>query len=50
MLRIGLINQHFPRYKEYKEDFIRDLAEQYKDILPYKVYEAMMNRKIEIDD
>ena len=40
----------FARYKEYKEDFIQDLAEQYKDILPYKVYEAMMNWKIEIDD
>ena len=33
-----------------KEDFIQDLAEQYKDILPYKVYEAMINWKIEIDD
>ena len=40
----------FTRYKEYKEDFIQDLAEQYKDIIPYKVYEAMMNWKIEIDD
>lgn len=40
----------FARYKEYKEDFIQDLAEQYKDILPYKVYEAMINWKIEIDD
>lgn len=40
----------FTRYKEYKEDFIQDLAEQYRDILPYKVYEAMMNWKIEIDD
>ena len=40
----------FARYKEYKEDFIRDMAEQYKDILPNKVYEAMMEWKIEIDD
>lgn len=40
----------FARYKEYKEDFIQDLAEQYKDILPNKVYDAMMNWKIEIDD
>ena len=40
----------FARYKEYKEDFIRDMAEQYKDEIPYKVYEAMMNWKIEIDD
>lgn len=40
----------FARYKEYKEDFIQDIAEQYKDILPYKVYRAMMNWEIEIDD
>lgn len=40
----------FARYKEYKEDFICDLAEQYRDVIPYKVYEAMMNWKIEIDD
>lgn len=40
----------FARYKEYKEDFIKDMAEQYKDEIPGKVYEAMMGWKIEIDD
>ena len=40
----------FARYKKYKEDFIQDLAEQYRNVIPYKVYEAMMNWKIEIDD
>ena len=40
----------FARYKEYKEDFIKDIAEQYRDIIPDKVYKAMMNWKIEIDD
>ena len=40
----------FARYKEYKEDFIQDMAEQYKDEIPNKVYEAMMGWKIEIDD
>lgn len=40
----------FARYKEYKEDFIQDIAEQYRDVIPHKVYEAMMNWKIEIDD
>ena len=40
----------FARYKEYKEDFIKDMAEQYKDKIPYKVYEAMMNWDIEIAD
>lgn len=40
----------FARYKEYKEDFIQDMAEQYREKIPYKMYEAMMNWKIEIDD
>lgn len=40
----------FARYKKYKEDFIRDMAEQYKDEIPDKVYEAMVGWKIEIDD
>ena len=40
----------FARYKEYKEDFIRDLAEQYREQIPDKVYDAMMSWKIEIDD
>ena len=40
----------FTRYKEYKEDFIQDMAEQYRNVIPHKVYEAMMNWKIEIDD
>lgn len=40
----------FARYKEYKEDFIKDMTEQYRNEIPDKVYEAMMNWKIEIDD
>lgn len=40
----------FARYKEYKEDFIQDMAEQYRDEIPNKVYEAMMGWKIEIGD
>lgn len=52
-IKLGTFNTAeaaFARYKEYKEDFIQDLAEQYKDVIPHKVYEAMMNWKIEIDD
>ena len=40
----------FARYKEYKEDFIKDIAEQYKAEIPDKVYQAMMNWVIEIKD
>lgn len=40
----------FAMYKEYKEDFIKNMAKQYKDVIPDKIYEAMMNWKIEIND
>lgn len=40
----------FLRYKEYKEDFIKDIAEQHKDKIPNKIYQAMMNWQIEITD
>ena len=40
----------FARYKEYKEDFIKDMAEQYRGSIPDKTYQAMINWKIEIDD
>ena len=37
-------------YKEHKEQLIKEMAEQYKNIIPYCVYEAMMNWKVEITD
>lgn len=46
----GNAESAFARYKEYKEDFIKDMAEQYKDKIPDKVYQAMMNWEIEITD
>ena len=35
---------------KYKEDFIKDMAEQYKDKIPDKVYQAMLKWTIEITD
>lgn len=40
----------FCRYKEYKEDFIKDMAEQYKEKIPDKIYQAMINWVVEITD
>lgn len=40
----------FAVYKEYKEKFIKDIAEKYRGRIPDKVYQAMMKWKIEIDD
>jgi hypothetical protein len=48
--RFNTVEEAFARYKEYKEDFIKDMAEQYKDVLPHRVYEAMLNWIVEIDD
>lgn len=53
LIKLGTFHtadQAFYRYKEYKEDFIQDLAEQYKGKIPQKVYESMMNWEIEITD
>ncbi len=52
-VKLGTFNNvedAFARYKEYKEDFIKDLAEQYKEDIADKVYRAMMNWEIEITD
>lgn len=48
--RFGSAEEAFARYKEYKEDFIKDIAEQYKGEIPDKLYKAMMNWKVEITD
>lgn len=48
--RFDTVEDAFARYKLYKEDFIKDIAEQYKGKIPDKVYQAMLNWKIEIDD
>ena len=40
----------FAKYKEYKEKFIKDIAEKYIERLPFKVYEAMMSWEVEITD
>lgn len=44
------VESAFAKYKEYKEDFIKKIARQNRKRIPYKVYEAMMGWKIEIDD
>lgn len=46
----GTVEEAFARYKLYKEDFIKDIAKQYKGKIPDKVYQAMLNWKIEVED
>lgn len=40
----------FSVYKEFKENVIKEVAEDYKSIIPYVLYEAMYNYEVEIDD
>ena len=50
---IGVFNtpeEAFYKYKEFKENYIKEVAEEYKDVIPVKLYEAMYRYKVEIDD
>ena len=45
------------KYKEYsvvakkaKEDYIKEVAELYKDQIDIRVYEALMNYEVDIND
>lgn len=52
-IKLGTFNtveEAFDKYKITKEKLIKDVAEKYKDMIPSKTYEAMMNWKIEIID
>lgn len=44
------LNKHFKFIKKFKENYIKEVAEQYRDLIPQKLYDGMMNYKIEIDD
>ena len=40
----------FEVYKNFKEKYIKKIAEEYKDEIPQKLYDAMIKYEIEIDD
>lgn len=42
--------QAFTTYKNFKENYIKQVADEYKKLIPSKLYEAMYNYKIEIND
>lgn len=44
------IEDAFNAYKEFKETEIKQIADEYKDKIPDKLYEAMHNYKVEITD
>lgn len=40
----------FFAYKQFKENYIKEVAEEYKNRIPKKLYDAMYNYKVEITD
>lgn len=40
----------FEAYKMFKEKYIQKVADEYRDIIPNNLYEAMYNYKVEIND
>lgn len=51
--KIGRFNtpeEAFNAYKQFKEKYIKQVADEYKDKIPKKLYEAMYNYKVEITD
>ena len=44
------IDEAFQAYKVAKENYIKQVADEYKDKIPYRLYEAMYNYEVEITD
>lgn len=44
------VEQAFEIYKKAKEDYIKEVADEYKDRIPHKLYVAMYNWVVEMDD
>ena len=40
----------FCAYKKFKEEYIKCVANEYKDLIPNKLYKAMMEYEVEIND
>lgn len=44
------VEEAFKVYKQFKENYIKEVAEEYKHKIPVKLYEALINYKVEITD
>ena len=42
--------QAFYTYKVFKENYIKEVADEYKDLIPNKLYEALYKYEVEIND
>ena len=43
-------DEAFKVYKNFKEKHIKEIAEEYKNVIPQKLYEAMLRYEVDIDD
>ena len=43
-------NEAFEAYKQAKENYIKEVADEYKDKIPVELYKSMYAYKVEIDD
>lgn len=48
--RYDTVEEAFYVYKEAKENYIKEIANRYKDVIPLEVYNALCEWKIEITD
>ena len=44
------IEEAFQSYKKFKEKIIKEVADEYKDVIPLKLYNALYEYKVEIND
>ena len=40
----------FSTYKNFKENYIKKVADEYKELIPQKLYEALYKYEVEIND
>ena len=40
----------FQAYKQFKENYIKQVADEYKELIPEKLYNAMYEYEVEIED
>ena len=48
--RYDTIEETFLAYKQFKENYIKQVADEYKNLIPKELYEAMYNYKVEMND
>lgn len=44
------IEEAFLAYKNFKENYIKEVADEYKDLIPQKLYDALYSYEVEIND